>query len=124
MPKTTSRPASPGEQPTPEMQFVKCDLSEAQKKDLALFSEALKPEALVAWIERTVLANHVVSVRANDTGFQCSVTGAKGNEAHTNKCLVARASTVTRSIHSAMFKDATILKGDWSKVQTRDELDF
>jgi hypothetical protein len=66
----------------------------------------------------------VLSVRANETGFQCSLTGSKSNQGHEGKCLVARASTATRALHSAMFKEKLILKNDWSKVQVRDDLDF
>lgn len=106
------------------IQYVKCDLTEEQKRDVAMFSETLKAESVLKWMAEHVLSGHVVSCRSNEVGFQCSVTGTRASSGHEGKCLIGRASTATKALHSTMYKDTVVLHGSWDKVQTRDELDF
>ena len=107
------------------IKFVNCDLDATQKAALAIFADELENMEWIDWLEGRVTLGHVISVRANEVGFQCSVTGgSRDGSVHQNMSLVARASTPLKAIQSAMFKDTVILSGEWPIVDRRSELDL
>ena len=104
--------------------YVRCDLTSAQKEALAGWVSTLDTSEWLDWFETTVTLGHVISVRPNDVGFQCSVSGgSRDGDAHTNQCLVARATSPTKAIMAAMFKDQNILAGSWPIVNVLLDLD-
>ena len=116
--------AKPVVQPSGPL-FVRCDLTPAQKESLAAWVSTLDTAEWIQWLEATVTLGHVVSVRANEVGFQCSVTGgSRDGDAHTNQCLVARASTPVKALLVAMFKDQNVLAGVWPIVDIKSDLDI
>lgn len=121
-----STPKNAGQKPDADrsIQYVKCDLTVEQKALLVEFSAAVKEPQVLAWLAKEVENGHVVSLRSNETGYQCSVTGVRPASGHDGIALISRASTPIRSVHSAMFKDTVILKGAWSSLQSKDALDF
>ena len=125
---TTSRPAeskSKNQSDLTGIKFVNCDLDPAQKQALALFADELENMEWIDWLEGRVTLGHIISIRANEVGFQCSVTGgSRDGSVHQNMSLVARASTPLKAIQSAMFKDTVILSGEWPIVDRRSELDL
>jgi hypothetical protein len=105
--------------------FVRCDLTPAQKESLAAWVSTLDTAEWIGWLGATVTLGHVVSVRANDVGFQCSVTGgSRDGDAHRNQCLVARASSPVKAILVAMFKDQNVLAHIWPIVDIKSDLDI
>ena len=105
--------------------YVRCDLTSLQKETLATWVAGLDYAEWVAWLEATVTLGHVVSIRANDVGCQCSVSGGtRDGDAHTNQCLVARATSPLKAVLVAMFKDQNILAGVWPIVDIRSDLDI
>lgn len=107
------------------VKFVNCDLTAEQKAVLASWVSTLDTQEWLDWLVATVTLGHVISVRANDYGYQCSVTGgSKDGSTHANMSLVARASTPLKAIQAAMFKDQSILAGKWTAVSRNAELDI
>jgi hypothetical protein len=107
------------------VKFVTCDLTKEQKDMLAAWVLELDTEEWIGWLTKTVELGHVISVRANEVGYQCAVTGgARDGSVHANLCLVARASSPLKSILSAMFKDQNIMAGEWPSVDRKSELDI
>ena len=103
--------------------YVACDLSKAQKEQLGEFIESTTSEDLLAYIVNRVMANHSVGVRVLEVGFQCAMTGTKGNAAHENICLISRSSTPERAMYSVMFKDTMLLQGVWPVSNRLEDLD-
>jgi hypothetical protein len=107
------------------IRFVTCDLTPEQKAMLAAWVVELDTEDWVAWLTSTVTLGHIVSVRANEVGYQCAVTGgARDGAVHGGLCLVARASTPLKSLQAAMFKDQNVLAGVWPVTDRKSELDL
>lgn len=107
------------------VKFVTCDLTKEQKDSLAAWVLELDTEDWVGWLTKAVELGHVVSVRGNEVGYQCAVTGgARDGAVHMNLCLVARASSPLKAIQAAMFKDENILAGVWPSVDRKSELDI
>lgn len=125
---TTPKPATQNGKAGAEltgMKFVNCDLDKDQKAALAMFADQLENMEWINWLEGLVTLGHIVSIRANEVGFQCSVTGgSRDGSVHQNMSLVARASTPLHAIQAAMFKDTVILSGVWPIVDRRSELDL
>ncbi|SRR5258708_15015910 len=126
MPKTTSKEeaalakiSANGQGPD----YVNCDLNPAQKRELDAFIEGGNQEDLFQWIVGRIIDNHVMSVRCNEIGYQCSLTGGKAHASHSNKCLISRSSTPERSMWSVMFKDTTLLHGIWPVTNRLEDLD-
>jgi hypothetical protein len=104
--------------------FVKCELTVEQKRLLADWAETAEDVDMLKWLTQMVTAGHTISVRCNEVGFQCSVTGAFESSGHKDKSLVARASTPLRALYSAWYRDEVVLKGLWTVVDRLTELDF
>jgi hypothetical protein len=125
---TTSSPAKQNGKAGTELsgiKFVNCDLDKDQKEALALFADELENMEWIDWLEGLVTLGHIISVRSNEVGFQCSVTGgSRDGSVHQNMSLIARASSPLKAIQSAMFKDTVILSGTWPIVDKRSELDL
>lgn len=127
MPKTTPAPIKhdiPTKSNGNGPQFVKCDLSAEQKRLLADWAETAEDVDMLKWLELHVQMGHVVSIRSNEVGYQCSVTGVTEGSGHMNKSLVARASTPLRALYSAWYRDEIVLKGQWTVIDRLTELDF
>jgi hypothetical protein len=127
MPKTTLNPIKaeiPATLNGKGPQFVKCDLNAEQKKKLAEWSEEAEDIDMLKWVTNMVTSGHTISVRCNEVGFQCSVTGAYESSGHMNKSLVARASTPLRALYAAWYRDEFVLQGHWVIVDRLTELDF
>ncbi|MBV9720279.1 MAG: hypothetical protein JOZ77_13275 [Candidatus Eremiobacteraeota bacterium] len=92
---------------------------------LAEWAEALEWQDLMAWADAMADNNMVITLkRIPDTkGFQCSVTGTKGSTKE-NLCLVTRASTATKALISAMYKDVMVLQGIWQGVKREEDFDL
>lgn len=103
--------------------YVSCDLSVAQKSELDGFIEGADRDAMLNWFLAKVGDNHTFSVRCNEVGYQCSLTGGKTHASHSNKCLISRSSTAERSMWSVMFKDTMVLKGIWPVSNRLEDLD-
>ncbi len=103
--------------------YVACDLTVQQKLSLDVFIEQTDLEDLHKWLSKTVLANHSISIKVLPIGFQCSVTGSKGSNAHENVSLISRSSSPERALWSAMFKDVEILHGVWPVTNRLEDLD-
>lgn len=126
MPKTTPREESAlkkMDQNGNAPRYVACDLNTAQKRDLDAFIEGGTIEDLHQWLIGRIMANHTMTVRVLDVGYQCALTGSKGNQAHENVCLISRSSTPERAMWSVMFKDTTILHGVWPVSNRLEDLD-
>jgi hypothetical protein len=107
------------------VKFVTCDLTKAQKDILAAWVLDLDTADMLDWLTKAVELAHVVSVRANEVGYQCSVTGGtRDGSPHAGLCLVARASTPIKAVQSAMFKDQNVMAGEWPSVDRKSELDL
>jgi hypothetical protein len=104
--------------------FVKCELSAEGKRKLAEWAETAEEQDMLKWLELMVTRGHTISVRSNEVGFQCSVTGSTEASGHHNKSLVARASTPLRALYSAWYRDQIVLQGVWTVVDRLTELDF
>lgn len=126
MPKTTPREEavlkSMDKNPNAP-RYVSCDLNAAQKRELDAFIEESELSDLHQWLMQAVMANHTVSIRVLDVGYQCSLTGSKGNTSHENICLISRSSTPERALWSVMFKDTTVLHGVWPVTNRLEDLD-
>ncbi|MGH9700428.1 MAG: hypothetical protein ACRD52_13360, partial [Candidatus Acidiferrales bacterium] len=79
MPKTTPRPASDATtfDPKSAPKFVRCDLNADQKVLLQSWASEVEHQELLAWIETAVSRGHTISIRSNDVGYQCSLTGTR-----------------------------------------------
>lgn len=104
--------------------YVRCDLSTEQKALLVTWSTELETVDVLAWIEAQVARGHVLSVRSNEVGFQCSLTGTREASGHFGMCLVGRASTSIRAIHAVMYRDEMVLQGIWPASSLTSDLDF
>jgi hypothetical protein len=104
--------------------FVRCDLNPAQKEQLVHWSSELEDMDMLKWLWYKVERGHVVSIRYNEVGYQCSVTGTSEGSGHKDQSLVARASTPERAVHGAMFRDQVVLEGNWPLSGLLDDLDF
>ncbi len=127
MPKTEPKPADKPEEKWDGKKapmYVRVDLSAEQKAQLAAWAEELEHLELLNWITDRVERGHVLSVRANEVGFQCSLTGASDGSGHLGLCMVGRASTPIRAIQAVMFRDKEILRGIWPKSSLVSDLDF
>src|ERR1035437_4525409 len=126
MPKTTPREEaalkSMDKNPSAP-RYVSCDLSAAQKTELNSFIEESELGDLHQWAMDRVMNNHTLSIRVLDVGYQCSLTGSKGNTSHENTCLISRSSTPERALWSVMFKDTLILHGTWPITNRLEDLD-
>ena len=126
MPKTTPREEaalkSMDKNPNAP-RYVSCDLSAAQKTELNSFIEESELGDLHQWAMDRVMNNHTLSIRVLDVGYQCSLTGSKGNTSHENTCLISRSSTPERALWSVMFKDTLILHGTWPVTNRLEDLD-
>ena len=126
MPKTTPREEaalkSMDKNPNAP-RYVSCDLSAAQKTELNSFIEESELGDLHQWAMDRVMNNHTLSIRVLDVGYQCSLTGSKGNTSHENTCLISRSSTPERALWSVMFKDTLILHGTWPITNRLEDLD-
>lgn len=129
MPKTTPNPvkelpdektAANGKGPT----FVRCDLNKAQKEQLIHWHSETDIEDVLKWMFHKADNGHVVSLRTNDVGYQCSVTGVFESSGHKDVCLIARASSSEKALYGAMFRDVVVLQGIWPSTNRLDELDF
>jgi hypothetical protein len=103
--------------------YVSCDLSTAQKRELDAFIESSELGDLHQWAMQQVMANHTLSIRSLDVGYQCSLTGTKGHQTHENVCLISRSSTPERAMWSVMFKDTVVLHGAWPVTNRMEDLD-
>lgn len=104
--------------------FVKCDLNAQQKESLTAWALEQEEMDMLKWVEDKVTRGHVVSIRSNDVGYQCSVTGTSEGSGHPNMSLVARASTPLKSVYAAWFRDEVVLQGVWPVANRLEELDF
>lgn len=125
MPKTTPREEAAVKKldQNGAPRYVACDLTVTQKKELDAFIDGATLEELHQWMIGRIMANHSISVRVLDVGFQCSLTGSKGNSNHENICLISRSSTPHRAMWSVMFKDVKILQGTWPVSNRLEDLD-
>jgi hypothetical protein len=105
-------------------QFVRCELTKAQKEQLVHWHAETDLEDAVKWLFRMAENGCVVSLRTNDVGYQCSVTGVFESSGHKDQCLVARASTAEKALYGAMFRDIVVLEGVWPVSSRLDDLDF
>lgn len=127
MPKTTPNPQSQKPVETVERaapQFVRCELSKAQREELKLWADGQNVQDLMKWVNAKVVGGHVVSVRSNELGYQCSCTGSREVSGHMGLSLVARASSPVRALMSCWYRDTVILEGKWETASKFDELDF
>ena len=109
----------------PNVRFVTCELTPEQKLVLATWAADLDTEEWIGWLTSTVTLGHVVSMRANEVGYQCSVTGgSRDGSVHAGLSLVARASTPVKALQAAMFKDQNVLAGVWPVTDRKSELDL
>lgn len=107
------------------VRFVTCDLTPEQKAILVAWVAELDTEEWVGWLTSTVTLGHVVSVRSNEVGYQCAVTGGiRDGSVHSGLSLVARASTPLKALQAAMFKDQNVLAGVWPVTDRKSELDL
>jgi hypothetical protein len=104
--------------------FVRCELSKVQKEQLVHWASETDTEDAVKWMFAKAESGHVVSLRTNEVGFQCSITGVFESSGHKDLCLVARASTAEKALYAAMFRDVVVLEGLWPRTGRLDELDF
>jgi len=105
-------------------QFVRCDLSKAQKEQLIHWHSETDLEDAVKWLFQKAENGYVVSLRTNEVGFQCSVTGVYESSGNKDKCLIARATSAEKALYGAMFRDVVVLEGIWPSQGRLDELDF
>lgn len=103
--------------------YVACDLNAAQKRELDKFVEETTTEDANQWAMGRVMDNHTLSLKVLDVGYQCSLTGSKGNQGHENICLISRSSTPERALYSVMFKDTSLLHGIWPVTNRMEDLD-
>src|SRR5216683_1964720 len=129
MPKTTPNPTATEQKALAKMngngpQFVRCELNKAQKEQLVHWASETDTEDAVKWLFAKAESGHVVSLRTNEVGYQCSVTGVFESSGHNNQSLVARASSAERALYAAMFRVVVVLEGIWPISNRLDELDF
>jgi hypothetical protein len=123
-PKNTAIEAKKTAEPS-DVRFVRCDLTPEQKLVLATWVADLDTEEWIGWLTSTVTLGHVVSMRANEVGYQCAVTGgSRDGSVHAGLSLVARASTPVKALQVAMFKDQNVLAGVWPVTDRKSELDL
>lgn len=104
--------------------YVRCDLNAEQKRLLAEWTEQQEDMDLIKWVNTVVTLGHTVSIRSNQVGYQCSLTGTSEQNGHHNKTLISRASTPIRALYSVWYKDEIVLKGKWEVADRLAELDF
>lgn len=104
--------------------FVRCELSADMKRQLEGWALELEDMDLWKWVCDMVTRGYTISIRSNEVGYQCSVTGVTESSGNKDKCLVSRASTPHKSLQSAMFKTTVILESLWPASRGLDELDF
>lgn len=129
MPATKPAPSKPEEKALAKMngtgpQFVRCELSKDQKEQLVHWAHETDTEDAVKWLFKMAESGHVVSLRTNEVGFQCSVTGVFESSGHNNQSLVARATSAEKALYAAMFRDVVVLAGVWPLSSRLDDLDF
>jgi len=129
MPKTQQAPTPTEQKALAKLngsgpQFVRCELSKDQKQQLIHWAHETDTEDAVKWMFQKAESGHVVSLRTNEVGYQCSVTGVFESSGHNNQSLVARASSAEKALYAAMFRDVVVLAGIWPVSNRLDELDF
>jgi hypothetical protein len=134
MPKTTSKEAAVDQAKAAQNgkpwtnkdapRFVRCDLSPQQKVALTMWAADAEETDLLKWVEVRVTLGHVLSIRSNEVGFQCSLTGGTEGSGHLGVSLVARASTPLRAVYACWYRDEVVLEGKWPVSNTLDELDY
>jgi len=127
MPKTTPRPVDTAPKTWDRKdapKYVRCELNKEQKAALALWAEEAENIDLLAWIDRRVGLGHVLSVKATNSGYQCSLTGDSEVGGHVGMSLISRASTAVRSLYSCWYKDEFVLQGVWPATGSLEELDY
>lgn len=127
MPKTTPKtevPATTAWDGKAAPKYVRLDLSTEQKKLLATWAAELENIDLLTWMENQVSRGHVLSVRSNEVGYQCSLTGTREASGHMGMCLVGRASTAIRAVEAVMYRDEMVLQGVWPVSSLTSDLDF
>lgn len=105
-------------------QFVKCELNSEQKRLMKDWAETAEDIDMLKWLNTRVTLGHTISVRCNEVGYQCSVTGAYESSGHHNMSLVARASTPLKALYAAWYRDEVVLEGKWTVVDRLTELDM
>jgi hypothetical protein len=109
MPATTPAPkGKTGDKPYVPPKYVDIQLSEAQRADLKIFKDAVKAEAIMAWMGRRVDGGHILSVKATDQGYLATLTGHGTGSGHDGLCMTARASTGENAIIALMYRDAVV----------------
>jgi hypothetical protein len=114
VPATTPNPAKQKRADYVPPRFVDITLTEAQRADLRLFKEAVKAEAILAWVNKRIDGLHVLSVKPTEQGFLATLTGMGTGSGHDGICLTARASSGENAIIALMYRDAVVLADkDW-----------
>lgn len=128
MPATTPNPAKAAlakpDRDREAPRFVRCDLNAAQKLDLVKWDDEQERTDLAEWLDKVISRGHVLSVRANDVGYQASLTGMTQSSGHEKQCLIARASTANRAVMALWFKDVVILTEGWPIKGTEEDFDY
>jgi hypothetical protein len=127
VPRTTPRAEAEATKPwTPKdaPRFVRCELEPAQKEALAEWITKALDAELLEWLSLSVALGLTISVRANDVGYQCSLTGVRESGPHYGQSLVARASTPIKSLQACWYKDTVVLKSIWPVSKGYDDLDI
>jgi hypothetical protein len=117
---TTEKPWNPKDAP----RFVRCELNFDQKALLVTWAGELEDIDLLKWLEGRVMSGHTLSVRLNEVGYQCSLTGTREASGHVGMSLVARASTPLRALQGCMYRDELVLTAGWPISSLMSELDF
>ena len=130
MPATTPKPnkanaiSSQNGNERPQVKFVRQTLSSDQKTNLAIWAAETKLEDVLKWLQTQVMVGITVSLRSNDSGFQCSLTGTDRKSDRYGQVLVARASTPIKALYSAMFRDEVLLKHMWPIYDSEEDFDL
>lgn len=110
--------------PSEAPRFVSLNLNDEQRLALGVWAAEQLDGDMVMWLEAQVLAGHTISVRMNEFGFQCSLTGTLAGTAHYGQSLVARGSTPVHAIQACWYRDVVVLVGEWPVGKSYEQVDF